>query len=96
MVDRKQNLVDQVSGGALDFALVTRRTEPPAFAGEGQEVLVLAIIAPDPSEATFEGAAVDELFHDVFNHRAEWSVLGFVGVGVAVHEGGVVPLGALP
>jgi len=29
-----------------------------------------AIITPDTGEALYEGAAVDELFHDLFHHRA--------------------------
>lgn len=71
-------------------------TEPAAFAGKGEEVFVLTIIAADPGEAAFEDAAVDEFLHDLLNHRAKGSVPGLVGVGVAAHEGGLAPLGALP
>ncbi len=60
-----------------------------------KEVFVFAIVTADPGKGLFKGAAVDELSHDLFHHRAERSILGFVGVGVAVYEGGVVSVGAL-
>ena len=96
MSDRQQNMVDQVGSGALDFALMTGGAEPASLAGEGEEVLVLAVVTPDAGEAWFERAAVDELFHDLFHHRAERTVLEFVGVEVTGHESGLMPLGALP
>lgn len=93
VVDGKQNIIDQMGGGALDFALMAGRAKPTAFTGEGEQVFVPAIIAADPGEATLE-AAVDEFFHDLLNHRAEWAVLGLIRV--AVDKSGLVPLGALP
>ena len=47
-----------------------RGAESPSLAGEGEEVFMGAIITPDAGEALFEGAAVDELFHDLFHHPA--------------------------
>ena len=55
-----------------------------------------AIVAANAGEAPLKGAAVDEFFQDLFHDGSEWAVLGFVGVGVGVHEGSFVPLGALP
>ena len=96
VVDGEQNLVDQVGGRTLDLALVARGTEPPAFAGESEEVFVPALIAEDAGKATFEGAAVDEFLHDFCHHGAKGAVLGLVGVRVTVQEGRLVPLGGLP
>ena len=88
--------IDQVSGGGLDFALMARGTKPAAFAREREEVFVFAIIAPDAGEPALQGAAVDEFPQDLFDHRAERAELGFVGVGVVLDKGRLVPLGALP
>jgi len=57
---------------------------------------VPAVITPNSGEVLFERAAVNELFHDVFNYRAKRAMLGFVSVGVTGHESGLMPLGALP
>jgi len=57
---------------------------------------VLAIITPDAGKALFEGAAVDELFQDFLNYRTKGAELGFVGVGMALDKGRLVPLDALP
>jgi len=60
------------------------RTEPAAFARERQEVLVLVVIAADPGEATFEGAAVDEFFQAEFPHSIfprERALICFIAAG---------------
>lgn len=80
----------------MDLAPVAGGTEPAAFAGKSQKVFVAAVVATNAGEATFESAAVDEYFHDLLNHRAQGAVIELVGAGVTGHEGGVVPLGALP
>ena len=57
---------------------------------------MLTTIATDPREAALKSAAVDEFLHDLLYHRAKGSVPGLVGVGIGLHEGSLVPLGALP
>ena len=42
---RGHDLVEDKPGGGLDVLLVTGRAEAAALAGEGQEVLVLAMVA---------------------------------------------------
>ena len=73
-------MIDQVGRSALNFALLAGGTEPAAFAGKGQEVFVLAIVAANAGKPAFEGAAVDEFFHDLFDHRAKGAVLGLIGI----------------
>ena len=92
----QENVVDQVGGGGLDLALVAGRAEPAAFAGEGQEKFVAAVVAAYARKAPFQDAAVEEFSEHYADHWPEGTVPGLIGIGVAVHEGGVVTLGTLP
>ena len=92
----KQDVIDKVCRGALDFALMAGRTEPSALAREGQQVFVLAMIAADTCETTFESATVDELFKDLGEDGPKGAVLRFVRIGVDGDEGLVMTVDALP
>jgi hypothetical protein len=45
----------------LDLLLVAGRAEPAALAGEGQQAVLLAVIAPDAGEAAGQVPALEEL-----------------------------------
>ena len=57
---RGHDLVEDKPGGGLDVLLVTGRAEAAALAGEGQEVLVLAMVAANPGETALEVAAFQD------------------------------------
>jgi hypothetical protein len=59
--DREENRLGQERTEELDLLLVAGWAEPPPFAGKGQQVLVLAVIAADAGESAFQIAAVQEL-----------------------------------
>ena len=96
MGHREQDMIDDVCRSALNFALMAGWTEQTAFAGEGEQVLVRAVVAPDAGEAAFECAAVNELLEDVGDDWPEGTVLGFVRIRIGGYEGAVVPLDTLP
>ena len=83
-------------GGGLDVFLVAGGTEPAAFAGEGEEVFVAAVVAADPGEAAVEVAAVEEFVDDLGDDGAQGAEAGLVVVRVALDERGEVAVGALP
>ena len=64
-----QDVVEDEAGGGLDVFLVAGGTEPAAFAGEGEEVFVAAVVAADAGEAAVEVAAVEDLW-------TTWSTTG--------------------
>ena len=57
---------------------------------------MLAVVTADAGEASFQYAAVDELFEDVVDDGAEWAVLGLEGFRIYGHEGPVMAMDALP
>lgn len=57
---------------------------------------MLALVTADAGEATFQNAAVDELFEDVVDDGSEWAVLGLEGIRIDGHEGLMVAMDALP
>jgi hypothetical protein len=83
---RSHHLVHDEPGGSLDIFLVAGRAEPPAFAGEGQQVLMLAMVAADSREAAFEIATVQKLVNDLGNDRAQAAVAGLVSCRVKLLE----------
>ena len=46
------------------------------------EVFVFAVIAANPGEATFQGAAVEEFPEDIGDNGAKGAVFVFIGVGI--------------
>jgi hypothetical protein len=76
---------DPVTGGA-DFALMTTRAEVPRLAGEGEEALVSAVGALQPSESGGEVAAAVELAYDIHRVLAKRTVDGAVAFFVPGHE----------
>ncbi len=46
------------------------------------EVFVSAVIAANPGEATFQGAAVEEFSEDIGDNGAKGAVFVFIGVGI--------------
>ena len=51
--------------------------EPAAFAGEGQEIFVLAVVAAEAGEAAVEVAAVEKLVDHLRYDRAQVAQSGF-------------------
>ena len=76
--DGEQDRLGQQRAEKLDLLLVTGWAEPAAFTGEGQQVLVLTVVAPDTGEPAFEIATVQELVHHLGNDRAQETVVRLV------------------
>ena len=83
-------------GGGLDVFLVAGGTEPAAFAGEGEQVFLPAMIAADPGEATIEVAAFEEFVDDLRDDGAQGAKAGLVFLRVEFDERGEVAVDALP
>ena len=96
MGNGQENLIDQVCGGGENFALMAPGAKPAAFAREGQEVFVGAVVAADSGEAPFEGSAVEEVAEDFGDDRAKGPEVGLVDLGIGFNQGAVVPPGTLP
>ena len=94
--NRQEDVIDQVGGGLENLALMAGGTEPPPLAGEGEQVFVRAVVAADAGKSPFEGSAVEEFLEDFRDNGAKGAELGFIGIGIAIDEGGVVALDALP
>ncbi|MEN9675473.1 MAG: hypothetical protein RIS76_1369 [Verrucomicrobiota bacterium] len=94
--NRQQDVIDQMGGGLKNFALMAGGTEPPPFAGEGEQVFVRAVVAAVACESPFQGAALEEFLEDFRENGAKGAELGFIGIGIPIDEGGVVALDALP
>jgi hypothetical protein len=75
---------------------VAGRAEPAALTGERQEILVLAVVTPDPGEPAFEVAAVEELVDDLGDDGAQEAVAGLVALGVSVQKRVKMVVEALP
>ena len=57
---------------------MAERAKPAAFAGEGQQALILTVIAADTSEAPFQLSAVQILIHHLRDDRAQEAAPGLV------------------
>jgi hypothetical protein len=77
--DRQEDVIDEMGGRTQDLSLVAGGTEPPALAGEGEQVFVLAVIAANAGEALFQGPALEELFDDFRDDGSQGTQFGFVG-----------------
>jgi hypothetical protein len=76
--------------------MVARRAEPPAFAGKGQQILMLAMVATNPGEAALQVPTVQEFVDDLGNDGAQGTVTRLVSLRVNLFELVIVPAGALP
>ena len=83
-------------GDGLDVFLVAGGTQAAAFAGEGQQVFVTAVVSADAGEAAVEVAAVEEFVDDLRDDGAQGTEAGLIVVRVGFDELGEVPVGALP
>ena len=72
------------------------RAEPAPLTGEGEQVFVVAVIAPDAGEAVFQIATVQKLVHDLGDDRAQKAVAGLETLFVGGKKGVEVPGQALP
>ena len=55
-----------------------------------------AVIAANPGEATFQGAAVEEFSEDIGHNGAKGTLFVFVGVGINGYERVMVAMNTLP
>ena len=93
---RRHHPLQDKLGGGLHVLLVAGGAEPAALAGEGQQVLMLAMVAADPREATLQVAAVQELVDYLGDDGAQEAVAGLVLLRIDVLELVVMAVGALP
>ncbi len=54
---RRQHVFQDKARGRLNIFLVAGRAKPPALAGEGQQILMLAMVAANPGKASLQIAA---------------------------------------
>ena len=94
--NREQDRLGEQGAEKLHLLLVAGRAEPAAFAGERQQVLVLAVVAPDAGEATRQIAAVQELVNDLRDDWAQEPVTGLIVLLIAGEKRIEVPGQALP
>jgi hypothetical protein len=94
--DGKEDRLGQQGAEELNLLLVTRRAEPAAFTGEGQQILVFAVIAPDTRKTSLQVATVQELVHHIRNDWAQEAVAGLVMLFVALEKRIKMPGEALP
>jgi hypothetical protein len=83
--DGSQDMIQDEPGGSLEVLLVAGRTEPVALAGEGQKVLVVAIVAANAGEAAGQVAAVQEFVDHLGDDGTEQAIAGLVLLGVDLH-----------
>ena len=81
---RIEDALGQQRPEELDLLLVAGRAEPAALAGEGQQAVLLAVIAPDAGEAAGQVPALEELLDLIFLRKRG---LGFVGLVEVSHSG---------
>ena len=91
-----QDLVEDEAGGGLDVFLVAGGTEPAAFAGEGQQILVFAMVAANPGKAAFKVAALEEFVDDLLDDGAQGTEARLVLLGISLLERVIMTVGALP
>ena len=94
--DREQDRLREQRAEKLDLLLVAGGAEPAPLAGEGEQVLVLAVVAPDAGEAVFQVATVQKLVNDLGDDRAQEPVAGLETLFVGGKKGVEVPGQALP
>ena len=95
MGNRGQDFLGDPRPELEDALLVAGGAEVPPFAGERQQVLVPARIAPDARESLGEVAAGEELLHNAPNDRPIEALLVLVPGGIRLLECGEVRLDAL-
>ena len=93
---RRQHMIQDETGGGLDVLLVAGGAEPAGFAGEGQQVLMLAMVAVNAGEAARQVAAIEILVDHFRNDGAQQAVTGLVLFGVDLFEVVVVAVCTLP
>ena len=91
-----EDLVEDEAGGGLDVFLVAGGTEPAAFAGEGEQILVLAVVAANAGKAALEVAALEEFVDDLGDDGAEGAEAGLVILGIGLLECVIMMVGTLP
>ena len=75
---------------------MTGGANPAAFAGERQQVFVLAVFAADSGEPAFEIATVEELVDDLWDDGAQEAVPRLVAFRVGVQKRVTMVVEALP
>ncbi len=70
MGNRKKNGLGKQGSKELYLFLVAGRTKPTALAGEGQQVVFLAVVAADAGEPQLQIPAVHELVHHLWDDGA--------------------------
>ena len=88
---RKEDGLGEQGSEEQDLLLMTGGAEPAAFAGEGQEMIFLAMIAADAGEPAFEVTTVKELIHHLGNDRPQVAVARLVALFVDRLKGVVMP-----
>ena len=87
----EQNRLGEQRAEELDFLLVAGGTEPAAFAGEGEQVFMLAVITADTGKPAFEIATVQEFMDDLRNDWAQEAMARLVAILVCVQKRAEMP-----
>ena len=91
-----QDAVEDEAGGGLNVFLVAGGAKPSGFAGEGQQIFVMAMVAADASKTSGQVPTLQEFVDHLGDNRAQAAEAGLVFIGVDLLELVVVAVGALP
>jgi hypothetical protein len=94
--NRKENGLGKQGSKEQHLFLVARRTKPAAVAGEGEQVIFLAVITTDAGEPAFQVAAVHELVHHLGDDGPQEAVAGLITLFIHRLKAVEMPGEALP
>ncbi len=94
--NREQNALGHQGSEELDLFLVAGGTEPAALAGEGEQVVFLAVIAADTGESVLQIPAVQKLVHHLGDDGTQVAVAGLIPLFIHRLKGVEMPGQALP
>ena len=92
----KKDRFRQQGNEKLNLFLVAGWAEPAPLTGEGQQVLVLAVVTPDSGKPVLQVTAIEEFIHHLGNDRAQETVAGVVALLVILEKHVEMPGQALP
>lgn len=94
--NREQNALGHQRPEQQHLFLVAGRTKPAALAGEGEQMVFLAVIATDAGEAALQISAIHELVHHLGDDGAQKAMTGLIALLIDRLKAVKMPGEALP
>ena len=94
--NREEDGLGEQGSEELYLFLVAGGTKPTALAGEGEQVVFLAVVTADSGEAPFQVPAVHELVHHLGDDGAQKAVTGLIPLFIHRLKAVEMPGKALP